>query len=92
MKKLVLIFALFSMVSCSQPIAPDANEAEIDAAKQAGVKMAQEALSKQEGSMEQENAILKIRARESELRNAGFPSCADSFAVSAERTLAPILK
>lgn len=78
------------LLSCADG-APDANEAELRAAAEAGRRAAAEALEFPEGSMQREGAIIRIRARETELRDAGFPSCADSFAVAAGRVLAPAL-
>lgn len=83
------IFPLI-MLSCSAG-APDANEAELRVATAAGRDAAEKALEFPEGTMEREGAIIRIRARETAIRDAGFPSCADSFAVAAERVLAPVI-
>lgn len=85
----ILIFS-FIFLSCSDG-APDANEAELRAASAAGREAAEKALEFPEGSMQREGAIIRIRARETAIRDAGFPSCADSFAVAAERVLSPAL-
>ncbi len=65
----------------------ECNAAELHAAVESGSAAAARVSLTRPGSMERENAILSIRARESEIRRAGFPSAADSFAAAAERRL-----
>lgn len=65
--------------------------AELDMAAKAGVEAAQQAMALPPGSYERDDAILAIRAKETELRMAGFEECADSFAAAAERIILPKL-
>lgn len=70
----------------SAPVS-ECNPAELRAASLSGDSIASRVRSLAPGSMQREDAILAIRARETELRTAGFPSAADSFAAAAERRL-----
>lgn len=65
--------------------------AELSLAVEAGARAATEAMALPAGSYERENAILSIRAKETELRMAGFEECADSFAEAAGRIILPKL-
>ncbi|MCM1067345.1 MAG: hypothetical protein NC418_07225 [Muribaculaceae bacterium] len=65
----------------------ECNAAELHAATLSGEAAAAAVIDFPAGSMQREDAILAIRARESELRTAGFPTAADSFAAAAERRL-----
>ncbi len=85
------LFFVSFLCSCCSGV-PDATKEELAAAKEAGSKAAEVALAFPKGSMEREGAIIAIRARETALRDAGFLSCADSFAVAAERVLEPAFK
>ena len=68
--------------------ASECNPTELHLAAESGRKAAAAVSATTEpGSMARENAILNIRARETKLRRAGFPTAADSFAVAAERQL-----
>lgn len=60
-------------------------------AAKAGAEAAQHAVALPAGSYERDDAILAIRAKETELRMAGFEECADSFAAAAERIILPKL-
>lgn len=87
-KILTLSLVIFALTACSSERKP--STVDIDAARAAGVAAAQYAATLEQGSMEQENAVLRIRARESELRRQGFEAEADTFAAAAERVLATI--
>ena len=54
--------------------------------------MGEEAAALPENSMAQQNAVLAIRARETAIRDAGYPSCADTFAIEAAKKLGFELK
>ena len=54
--------------------------------------MALDALKHPAGSMKREDAVLAIRAKETELRFAGFNACADTFAASAQKILLDSIK
>ncbi len=54
---------------------------------QAGHRDAAEVLDTPPGSMERDNALLKIRARETNLRKAGFNHAADDYINSARDLL-----
>ena len=86
MKYSFLVAICLIACACSDST-PDANDAELEAAAEAGRNMGERAAALPENSMEQQSAILEIRARESAIRNAGYPSCADTFAVEAAKTL-----
>ncbi len=74
------------MTSCGDAT-PDANDAELEAAAAAGRALGERAAALPENSMEQQNAVLDIRARETAIRDAGYPSCADTFAIEASKKL-----
>lgn len=84
----VAIYAIFVHRAelVSSP-ASECNPAELAAASAAGTEAASGVALTRPGSMERQNAILAIRARETEIRHAGFPTAADSFAAAAERRL-----
>lgn len=67
--------------------APGATVVDIEASRQAGILAAEEALATPEGTMARESALLKIRSRESEIRNAGFIEAADAFFQAADEKL-----
>lgn len=87
MRKLVIITLAILAAACSSGQAPDSNPDEIAFAIDAGKRMGQQADSLEEGSMEHIKAILTIRARETEMRQAGFTVAADSFAAAAAREM-----
>ncbi len=86
MKHLALIFILLLIASCKDAH-PDSNNAELEAAAAKGREMGAAAAALPHNSMEQQAAILEIRSRESAIRDAGYPSCADTFAIEAEKEL-----
>ena len=89
MKYLFLIIVLsFTLVNsaCSDS-GEKASPEELALAADTGRKVAEEALSYPAGSMARENAILSIRAKETELRMAGFEACADTFASVAGKII-----
>lgn len=65
----------------------DSTSEEIAAAEAAGTEAGHAVASTPPNSMERERAVLEIRARESQLRNAGFPSAANSYAGAAEKAM-----
>lgn len=65
----------------------EATPGELEAAAEAGRQAGQHATSLPENSMAQQEAVLDIRARETMLREGGYPSCADTFAVEAAKEL-----
>ncbi len=68
--------------------ARDCTDEEIALAAEAGRKAAQTVSALPEGSMQREGAILHLRARETDIRRAGYPSAADAFARAAGDVLA----
>lgn len=84
MKLIALLFIILSLSCCTDPH-PDSNEAELEAAASRGREMGASAAALPHNSMEQQAAILEIRSKESAIREAGFPSCADTFAIEAEK-------
>ncbi|MDE5629293.1 MAG: hypothetical protein K2I69_07010 [Muribaculaceae bacterium] len=70
----------------------EANDAELEEAAATGRSMALDALKHPAGSMKREDAVLAIRAKETELRFAGFNACADTFAASAQKILLDSIK
>ena len=62
----------------------DSTSEEIEAA---GTEAGHAVASTPPNSMERERVVLEIRSRESQLRNAGFPSAADSYAGAAEKAM-----
>lgn len=94
MKYLLSIVVILGVLaaSCSIDGVKHESEADINAAREAAKTEATKILGLPEGTMEQENAILAIRARESAIRRAGFNECADTFAAEAQRILMPVLK
>ena len=61
----------------------------LEAAREAGRRDAESALSQPENSMKRENAVLAIRARETELRTKGYVHCADAYVEAAAGILFP---
>lgn len=89
MKKIITIIATIGLllVSCGAEEHADSTDAEMDAAEAAGRRDALKALQAPHGTMEREEAFFAIRARETELRDAAHPSCADAYARAAETIL-----
>lgn len=85
--KLILLFFLIITLSSCKDSHPDSNNAELEAAASKGREMGAAAAALPHNSMDQQAAILEIRSRESAIREAGFPSCADTFAIEAEKEL-----
>jgi len=87
MKTLRLIYTILlaTLISCGN--GSDATSNELKASEAAGRRDAEAALALPENTMERENAILKIRARETRMRDAGFESCADAYIKVVGRTL-----
>lgn len=73
--------------SCGAEEHADSTDAELDAAEAAGRRDALHVLRLPSGTMAREEAIFAIRARETELRDAAHPSCADIYARTAEKIL-----
>lgn len=65
----------------------DTNTAGLRAAAEAGEQAAAAVALTADGSMARENAVIAIRARETAIRDAGFPTAADTFVASAHRRL-----
>ncbi len=89
MKKVIcaaLSVTLAMMCSCgSAPTAPTSPNVTLAATK--GREAATEALSLPKGSMQQEKALLRIRATEHRIRTAGDSAAADAYAAAAEAVL-----
>lgn len=77
----------FALWPDSNAAIPEGNPADITAVKEVAHRMSVAADSLPHGSMEHIGAILDIRARETQIRQAGFSAAADSFAAEACRTL-----
>lgn len=86
MRLTTFIFIAVVMASCTAD-SSDANPAELEAAARAGREAGAFAASLPPNTMAQQEAILDIRAKETKIREAGFPSCADTFAVEAAKML-----
>ncbi len=86
MKYAIIILAAMATASCGDAT-PDANDTELEVAAAAGRAIGEHAAALPENSMEQQNAVLDIRARETAIRDAGYPSCADTFAIEAAKKL-----
>ncbi len=84
MKYILLTILLLLSASCSD-VHRDSNDAELEFAAEAGRKSGSAAAKLPEGSMEQQKALLEIRSRESAIREAGYPSSADTFAIEADK-------
>lgn len=69
------------------PDTADSTPEEVALASESGRKAGLAVALTRQGTMERENAILEIRALESEIRAAGFPTAADSFAAAARRAM-----
>ncbi len=90
MKYLFSILFAFSLLACADGRLPDGStQADIEASRKAGERDANTALSFGEQSMQREGAILAIRAKETRLRNAGRPYCADAYVAAADSVLRP---
>lgn len=89
MRKVITILAAFILIltACGTEEHADSTEAELDAAEAAGRRDALRALEAPQGTMAREEAFFAIRARETELRDAAHPSCADAYARAAEKVL-----
>ena len=83
---IIILIIFLANTSCSD-VGGKATPEELALAADTGRKMAEEALSYPAGSMVRENAILSIRAKETELRMAGFEACADTFASVAGKII-----
>ncbi|MDE6157433.1 MAG: hypothetical protein K2F78_04725 [Muribaculaceae bacterium] len=83
--------AIYALLALDAPHksapASECNPAELAAASQRGEQLAAKIAFTAAGSMERQRAIMSIRAMETEIRRAGFPTAADSFAAAAERRL-----
>lgn len=86
MRLIILFFLVISLTGCKDSH-PDSNNAELEAAASKGREMGAAAAALPDNSMAQQAAILEIRSRESAIRDAGYPSCADTFAIEAEKEL-----
>ena len=84
-----LILLLLAMSCGSRDRLHDVN---VEAAADAGRMAAEKVLAYPEGSTEREGAIIGLRAKETEIRQAGFSEAADSFAAAAGRVLLLKLK
>lgn len=91
MRKSIYVICLIAIQACSQSEDRHASAEDIQVAKATAATEAKHVLELAPSSMEQEKAILSIRAHESAIRQAGFDECADSFAAEAQRILNPIL-
>ncbi len=87
----IVLFAAVAAIALVRTLVPehgadicDSNPAEVRAAAAAGEREGARVVHYPAGSMARENAILEIRARESEIRSAGFGAAADAFAGAAE--------
>jgi len=74
------------MPACSDN-ADKATLEELALAADTGCRAAERAIALPVGSMARENAIFAIRAKETELRMAGFDACADTFAAVAGKII-----
>lgn len=87
----VALCAVYGLLSYERHSAaqavPECNPAELAAARRSGDAAAAAVAVTRPGSMERQYAIMAIRARETEIRSAGFPSAADAFAAAAEQRL-----
>ncbi|MCH5220844.1 MAG: hypothetical protein J1F05_00725 [Muribaculaceae bacterium] len=81
----ILSFVLIRSVSAND--VRQCNEAEMAAAAESGKTAGEKVLETAPGSMQREEAIFEIRARETEIRAAGFPTAADAFAAAAEEVM-----
>lgn len=88
MKKVSFLILLLLAMSCGSR---DFHDANVEAAADAGRKAAEKVLVFPEGSAEREGAIIGLRAKETEIRQAGFSEAADSFATAAGQVLLPKL-
>jgi len=81
---IVLFFIVFSLFPADGR-ASDSTDEDIEAAIIAGTDAGNAVVEAKANSMERERAVFDIRARESQLRKAGFPSAADAYADAAEK-------
>ncbi len=89
MKTISFLILLLLAVSCGSR--DGHHDVNAEAAAEAGRKAAEKVLAYPEGSAEREGAIIGLRAKETEIRQAGFSEAADSFAAAAEQVLLPKL-
>lgn len=87
MKYCTLLFLLLPLISSCGHKAEGASPTELAISASKGRSEANAALALPAGSMEREDAILAIRARETQMRMAGFEQCADTFAAAAREVL-----
>lgn len=86
--KTVCAFALLLLAtSCSTRNADGTSQADIDAARRAGERDANVAAATDSLSYSRDSALMEIRARETQLREAGFPCAADAYVQAAESAL-----
>lgn len=87
-QKLLLLSSIVLLTAgCRYDNGHDCTADEIEFAEQCGIEDAVKAVAIPVADMAHEDAILNIRAKEEELRQAGFNSAADAYADAAERTL-----
>ncbi len=88
MKRFIYVFCMsLLLAACSYDSGHDCTSDEIELAEQTGVEDAMKVVALPATGMEHEEAILAIRAKEEQLRDAGFISAADAYADAAQRTL-----
>lgn len=81
----IVSFVIFLCRPEPEPVVenPDSTPEEIALARRSGREAGLAVGRYREGSMDREGAILEIRARETEIRTAGFTIAADTFAAAA---------
>ncbi len=85
-----IITAFFAVIAaaCSGSGSSGISEADRAAADSAGRRDAAIAVAAPQGSMERENTLFAIRARETRLRDSGYDEAADAYVAGAESVLA----
>lgn len=86
MKTFCTIVLLILLCSCARND-DGTTQADIEAARSAGARDAMAAAATDSLSYGRDSALMEMRARESQLREAGFPCAADAYAQSAAQTL-----
>lgn len=85
---ILIIIAVFVVLATACGGGSADTDRAIAAADSAGRRDAAIAVAAPAGSMERENTLFAIRARETRLRQAGYDAAADAYVAGAETVLA----
>ncbi|MDE6311764.1 MAG: hypothetical protein K2L96_08130 [Muribaculaceae bacterium] len=91
MRKASWTYTLIAIAAMATSCRGDHSSAAMKAAAEAGHRDALEVMALKPESMEREGGVLAIRARETELRDQGFDSCAAAYSRAAYNVIDSVL-